>query len=139
MAQGESFTQQPVLTLAGARKAIAAAEAEALKHQWPVVIAVCDAGGNLLALARLDNAQFGSVEVAIAKARSAVAYKRSTKIWDDTLHGGRTAVLGLPGLLPSEGGEPVVVNGVIVGGIGVSGVKPGEDGQIARAGAAVLG
>jgi len=139
MAQTDNFIQQPVLTLAGARKAIAAAEAEALKNKWPVVIAVCDAGGNLIALARLDNAQFGSVEVAMAKARSAVAYKRSTRIWDETLHGGRTAVLGLPGLLPSEGGEPVLVNGVIVGGIGVSGVKPTEDGQIARAGAAVIG
>lgn len=129
---------KPVLTLAQARTLIAAAEAEATRNGWPVVIAVVDDGGHLIALARLDEAQFGSVEVATQKARAAVAFKRPTKVWDDTLHGGRLAVLGLPGVLPTEGGEPVVMDGRMVGGIGVSGVASPQDGQIARAGLAAL-
>lgn len=139
MAQPDSFTTQQTLTLAGARKALAAAEAEALKRNWAVVIAVVDAAGQLLTLARLDEAQFGSVEVAIAKARAAVAFKRPTKAWDDTLHGGRYGVLALPGVLPTEGGEPIWRDGRIVGAIGVSGVLSSQDGEVARAGVAALG
>ena len=127
-----------VLTLATARKIIAAAEAEARQHDWPVVIAVVDDGGNLISLDRLDNAQFGSVEIAIRKAKAAVAFKRPTKAWEDALAGGRQGVLGLPGVVPSEGGVPLTWKGQIVGAVGVSGVKSSEDGQIARAGAAIL-
>ena len=128
-----------VLTLASARKIIAAAEAKALQHGWPVVIAVVNDGGNLICLDRLDNAQFGSVEVAICKAKAAVAFKRPTKAWEDALAGGRQGVLGLPGVVPSEGGVPLIWEGEIIGAIGVSGVKSSEDGQIALAGAQVLG
>jgi glc operon protein GlcG len=129
---------QPSLTLAGARRVLAAAEAEALANRWPVVIAVVDTGGRLLTLARLDQAQYGSVEIALKKAEAAVAFKRPTKSWSDALVGGRQAVLSLPGVLPSEGGVPVEHDGCIIGAIGVSGVQPEQDGQIARAGAAAL-
>lgn len=138
MPDNSMVVEKAVLTLAAARKIVAAAEAEALKHAWPVVIAVVDDGGNLICLQRLDNAQFGSVDIAIRKARAAVAFKRPTKAWEDALAGGRHGVLGLPGVLPSEGGVPLTWKGQIVGAVGVSGVKSSEDGQIARAGAAIL-
>ncbi len=127
-----------VLTLATARKIIAAAEAEARQHDWPVVIAVVDDGGNLICLDRLDSAQFGSVEIAIRKAKAAVAFKRPTKAWEEALAGGRQGVLGLPGVVPSEGGVPLTWKGKIIGAIGVSGVKSSEDGQIALTGAKML-
>ncbi|MEW5892096.1 MAG: heme-binding protein [Pseudomonadota bacterium] len=126
-----------VLSLAGARRVLAAAEAEAIRQGWPVVIAVVDDGGHPLCLARLDGAQHGSVEVALAKARAAVAFKRPTRAWSEALGGGRLNVLGLPGVLPAEGGLPILHQGQIVGAIGVSGVQPHEDGQVAQAGSAV--
>ncbi|NWG87151.1 MAG: heme-binding protein [Hydrogenophilaceae bacterium] len=129
--------QKAVLTLAAAKKILAAAESEALKHQWPVVIAVVDDGGHPLCLSRLDGAQHGSVDIAIAKAQAAVAFKRPTRAWSEALTGGRLGVLGLPGVVPAEGGLPVVLDGSIIGAIGVSGVQPHEDGQVALAGTAV--
>lgn len=130
--------QKPALTLAAARVAIDAAKTEATKQAWLVVIAVVDDGGHLIALERLDGAQFGSVEIAIAKARSAVAFKRPTKAWDDVLASGRQAVLGLPGVVPTEGGVPIVVQGQIVGAVGVSGVTSPQDGQVAQVAVAAL-
>jgi uncharacterized protein GlcG (DUF336 family) len=130
--------EKPMLTLAAAKKVISAAEAEALKQGFPVVIAVVDDGGNLLCLQRLDNAQFGSVDIAIGKAKAAVAFKRPTKAWEDLLAAGQQRVLRLPGVLPSEGGVPLTWKGHIVGAIGVSGVQAFQDGQIARAGKAAL-
>jgi uncharacterized protein GlcG (DUF336 family) len=138
MPGNDMLMDKPALTLAAAKKIIAAAEAEALKQGWPVVIAVVDDGGHLICLHRLDNAQFGSVEIAMQKARSAVAFKRPTKVWEESLASGQQRVLGLPGVLPSEGGVPLVWRDRIVGGIGVSGVRSHEDGQVARAGASVL-
>ncbi|MHB8729179.1 MAG: GlcG/HbpS family heme-binding protein [Sulfuricaulis sp.] len=138
MSDNNLLTEKPALTLAAAKKIIAAAEAEALKHAWPVVIAVVDDGGHLLCLERLDNTQFGSVEIAIQKARAAMAFKRPTKVWEELLTTGQHRVLGLPGVLPSEGGLPLIWKDQIVGAIGVSGVKSSEDGQIARVGATVL-
>jgi uncharacterized protein GlcG (DUF336 family) len=132
------FPQKPALTLASARVVIDAAKTEATKQAWLVVIAVVDDGGHLIALERLDGAQFGSVEIAIAKARSAVAFKRPTKAWDDVLASGRQAVLGLPGVVPTEGGVPIVVQGQIVGAVGVSGVTSPQDGQVAQAAVAAL-
>ncbi len=139
MANNDMVNEKPALTLAATRKIIAAAEAEALKQGWPVVIAVVDDGGHLICLQRLDSAQFGSVKIAIQKARSAVAFKRPTKIWEELLASGQHRILGLPGVLSSEGGVPLTWKGQIVGAIGVSGVKSSEDGLVARAGAAVLG
>lgn len=130
---------KPALTLDVARCAVDAARVEAHRHGWRVVIAVVDDGGHLITLDRLDGAQFGSVEIAIAKARAAVAFKRPTKAWDEALAGGRLAVLGLPGLLPAEGGVPILVGDATVGAIGVSGVTSPQDGQAAAAGVAALG
>ena len=138
MPDNNMVVEKAGLTLAAAKKIVAAAEAEALKHAWPVVIAVVDDGGNLICLQRLDNAQFGSVEIAIRKARSAVAFKRPTKAWEELLANGQNRVLGLPGVLSSEGGVPLTWKGQIIGAVGVSGVKSSEDGQIARVGAAIL-
>lgn len=138
MSNNNLLTEKPALTLAAAKKIVAAAEAEALKNAWPVVIAVVDDGGNLLCLERLDNAQFASVEIAIQKARAAIAFKRPTKVWEEMLASGQQRVLNLAGVVTSEGGVPLTWKDRIVGAVGVSGVKPSEDGQIARAGAAVL-
>jgi len=131
--------QKPMLTLELAKKIAEAAESEAKKNSWPVVIAVVDDGGHLLCLHRLDEAQHGSVEIATRKAKAAVAFKRPTKSWEEALAGGRQGVLGLTGVVPAEGGVPLTYQGKIIGAIGVSGVKPNEDGQIAKAGAVVLG
>jgi len=138
MSDKNMLTEKPALTLAAAKRIITAAEAEALKNAWPVVIAVVDDGGHLLCLERLDNAQFASVEIAIQKARAAIAFKRPTKVWEEMLNSGQQRVLNLAGVVTSEGGVPLTWKGQIVGAVGVSGVKPSEDGQTARAGAAVL-
>lgn len=133
------LAQKTTLTLGGAKAVAAAAEAEAAKNRWPVVIAIVDDGGHLLVVQRMDQAQLGSIDVAIGKARSAVLFKRDTKQWEETLKGGRLAPLAFPNLLPAEGGIPIEVRGQIVGAIGVSGVKPDQDVQVARAGAAAVG
>lgn len=128
------------ISLAQARKIVAAAEVEAVKNRWPVVICVVDSGGHLLLLERLDDTQLGSVEVAQAKARSAAAFRRPTKSFQDTLAAGGEGlrVLKLPGAIPVEGGVPLVLDGKIIGAIGVSGVTSQQDGMVASAGAAVL-
>ena len=125
-------------TLDGAKKLAAAAEAEAMKNSWRVVIAIVDDGGHLVYLQRTDETQTGSIDVAIAKARGAVAYKRPTKVLEDAVAGGRNAILALPHSMPLEGGLPILVEGKLVGGIGVSGVTAQQDGQIAKAGVEAL-
>lgn len=124
------------LTLAAAKKIAAAAEAEAVRNKWNVVIVVVDDGANSVYLQRMDGTQIGSIDVAIAKAASAVKFKRPTKAFEDTLAGGRQAILKLPGAIPVEGGVPLMIDGVMIGAIGVSGVTSQQDGQIAGAGAA---
>ncbi|HEU5319165.1 MAG TPA: heme-binding protein, partial [Methylomirabilota bacterium] len=128
------------ISLDQARKALAAAEAEARKNSWNVVIAVVDSGGNLVVLQRMDSTQFGSVEVARQKAFSAAAFRRPTKVFEDAIAGGGAGlrILGLAGATPLEGGFPIVVEGRIVGAIGVSGVTGQQDAQVARAGADAL-
>ena len=133
------LADKKVLTLDGAKKVAAAAEAEAKKNNWNVVIAVVDDGGHLIYLQRIDGTQTGSIDVAIQKARTAQAFKRPTKVFEDAIAGGRNALIALHGALPLEGGLPIVVGGQLVGAIGVSGVKSTEDGQIAKAGAESLG
>lgn len=125
-----------VMTLADAKQIAAAAEAEALKNKWNVTIAVVDDGGNLLFLQRLDEAPLGSITVAQEKARTALLFKRPTKVFEEIVAGGRVAMLTLPGATPIEGGLPLVNNGQIIGAIGVSGVQSPQDAQIAQAGAA---
>ena len=126
------------MTLAAAKQIAAAAEAEAAKNKWTMVIAVIDDGGNLVYLERMDGTQIGSVDVAIQKAQSAVKFKRPTKVFEEALKGGRQAILRLPGALPVEGGVPIVVDGQVIGAIGVSGAQSTEDGQCAAAGIAAL-
>ncbi|CAG9931658.1 GlcG/HbpS family heme-binding protein [Candidatus Nitrotoga arctica] len=130
---------KPVLTLDDAKNIAAAAEAEALRNTWRVVIAIVDDGGHLLYLQRNHGTQFGSVEIAIQKARAAVAFQRPTKVTEDAVLSGRLIHLALPGALPSEGGVPLMHDNQIIGGLGISGVRSFEDGQIAQAGVAALG
>lgn len=128
-----------MLTLEDAKKIAAGAEAEAQRSEWPVVIAIVDDGGHLLYLQRLDNTQFGSINVAIEKAHAAIAFRRPTKIWEANVAEGQLRYLNLPGTLPIEGGLPIIVNGQFVGAIGVSGVRSFQDAQIAQAGIDALG
>jgi uncharacterized protein GlcG (DUF336 family) len=128
------MANKPVLTLEDAKRIAAAAEAEALSNEWLVVIAVVDDGGHLLYLQRSHDTQFGSVETAIAKAHAAVAFKRPTKASEDAVLGGRLIHLALPGVIPAEGGVPLVRDNVVIGGLGISGVRSFQDGQIAQAG-----
>jgi glc operon protein GlcG len=126
------------LSLDVAKKLAAAAAAEAIKNKWNVAIAVVDDGSSLVYLERLDETQTGSIEVAIQKAKTAVSFKRPTKVLEDALMGGRTLILSLPGAMPIEGGVPIVVDEQIIGAIGVSGVTAQQDGQIAKAGTDAL-
>ncbi len=122
-------------------KAIAAAaEAEALKHNWPVTIAIVDDGGHLLALQRLDGAAPVSAHIAPAKAHTAALGRRETKVYEDVINGGRTSFLSAPeikGML--EGGVAIIKDGQCIGAVGVSGVKSNEDAQVAKAGIAAIG
>lgn len=125
---------KPILSLEDAKRVAAAAEAEARNNEWKVVIAVVDDGGHLLYLQRSHDTQFGSVETAIAKAHAAVAFQRPTKASEDAVTSGRLIHLALPGVIPAEGGVPLVREGTVVGGLGISGVRSFQDGQIAQAG-----
>jgi glc operon protein GlcG len=128
------MNNKTALTLDDAKTISAACEAEAERNNWRVAIAIVDDGGHLIHLLRLDNTQFGSVEVAIGKARSAIAFRRPTKVWEDQITEGRLRYLGLPGALPVEGGLPIEASGQFIGAVGVSGVRSHQDAQIAQAG-----
>jgi len=130
----------PAITLEQAKKAMASAEAEARKNNWNVVIAIVDSGGNIVMLQRLDDTQFGSIDVARQKAHTAVAFRRPTKVFQDLIAQGgvNLRLLKLEGASPLEGGVPIVLGGKIVGAIGVSGVTSQQDAQIAQAGADAL-
>ena len=124
------------ISLEQAKKVMAGAEAEAKKNNWPVVIVVLDSGGQLVMLQRLDNAQWGSVDIAKEKARSAVALRRPTKALQDLIaQGGANLRLLTIGYSVLEGGIPIIVDGKVIGGVGVSGVTSQQDAQIAKAGA----
>jgi len=130
---------KPELELSDIKRIAAAAEAEALKNQWAVTIAIVDDGGHLLWLQRHDGAPPVSAHIAPAKARTAAVGRRESKGYEDIINGGRTAFLSAPtleGLL--EGGVPIMKNGQCLGAVGVSGVKSNEDAQIANAGIAAL-
>ncbi len=128
---------KPVLTLGAAKKIAAAAEAEANKRGATVVIAVVDDGGHLILLERLDDTQVASVEVGIGKARTAAIFRRPSRVFEEQIRNGRAATLVLPGATPLQGGVPLLVDGRVIGAIGVSGNTPQEDEDIALAGAAV--
>ena len=123
------------ITLDQAKKVMAGAEAEAKKNGWPVVIVILDSGGNLVMLQRLDNAQWGSVDIAKEKARSAVALRRPTKVFQDLIaQGGANLRLLNIGYSVLEGGIPIIADGKVIGSIGVSGVTSQQDAQTAQAG-----
>jgi len=128
------------LELADLKAIAAAAEAEALKNQWAVTIAIADAGGHLLWLQRLDGAPPISAHIAPAKAHTAALGRRESRIYEEVINGGRVSFLSAPeirGML--EGGVPIMKDGTCLGAVGVSGVKSNEDAQIARAGIAAIG
>lgn len=128
------------INFAQAKEVLAAAEAEAAKQNFTVAIAIVDTAGKLVAFSKGDNTQAASVEVSEAKAVSAVGYKRPTKAFQDTVAAGGVGlrVLTLPGAVAAEGGVPLVVDGKIIGAIGVSGMTSEQDGVVAAAGVAAL-
>jgi glc operon protein GlcG len=130
---------KPILTLEDVKKIAAAAEAEAVANKWAVVISIVDDGGHLLWLQRLDGVAPVSAYIAPAKAKTAALGRRESKIYEDMINNGRVSFTTAPhieGML--EGGVPIIVDGHVVGAVGVSGVKSTEDAQIAKAGIAAL-
>jgi uncharacterized protein GlcG (DUF336 family) len=138
LAAQAQLADKKALTLDGAKKVAAAAEAEAMKNKWNVVIAVVDDGGHLIYLQRMDGTQTGSIDVAIGKARTAMAFKRPTKVFDELAKTRPSIVTLGADVILLEGGIPITVGGQIIGGIGVSGVTSQQDAQIAEAGLATL-
>jgi len=136
MAQAQ-LIEKTALTLDGAKKIAAVAEAKAKAEGARVVIAVVDEGGSLILLQRLDDTQVASVNVGIDKARTAAIYRRPSKVFEDQVKNGRVSALALHGAVALQGGVPIIVNGKVIGAIGVSGETPTQDEDIAIAGAAV--
>jgi len=130
---------QLALAIDDAKRMAAAARAEAAANKWNVVIAIVDDGGHLMYLERMDNTQKGSSRIAVAKARTAIMFRRPSLALEQAVAGGRVAVMTLPGATTVEGGLPIIVDGQYVGAIGVSGVQSSQDGQIAKAGLDALG
>lgn len=128
------------ITLEQARKISAAAQSEARRNGWLMVVAIMDPGGHLILLERMDDAQFGSVQVAQDKARSAVAFRRPTRVFHEMLAAGGEGLrmLGMSGAVPIDGGLPIIHQGSVIGGIGVSGGTSAQDGQVAQAGLAAV-
>jgi uncharacterized protein GlcG (DUF336 family) len=126
------------LTLEDVKKIAAAAEAEAAKNHWAVCIAIVDDGGHLLWFQRLNGAAPASVEISQGKATSAALRRRATKSDEDMVNNGRVSALSMPGITFLEGGVPIMVDGDMIGAVGVSGVKSSEDAQIAEAGIKAL-
>jgi len=137
MLASAQLVDKKALTLEAAKRIAAAAEAEARKNSWTMVIAIVDEGGHLMYLERIDETQTGSIRIAVEKARSAVAFKRPTKVWEDALAGGRQAILGVHGAVPIEGGVPLMAGNKVIGAIGVAGGSTAQDGQVAKAGAEI--
>ena len=127
----------PPIGIEGARAVMAAAESEAAKNNWSVVISIIDSGGNLVMLHRHNDVQLSSIEISQGKAKTALMFKRPSKVLDDAISSGGAGLrfLALKEIVPLEGGLPIVADGKIIGAIGVSGVLSSQDTQVARAGA----
>ena len=127
----------PPIGLEAAKKAMAAAEAEAVKNNWPMAIVILDSTGHIVMLHRLDNTQYGSIHVAEDKAHTALDFKRPSKVFEDLVAQGGIGMrtLGLRGATPLEGGVPIIADGKIIGAVGVSGATAQQDGQVAKVGA----
>jgi uncharacterized protein GlcG (DUF336 family) len=126
------------LVLDDVKRIAAAAEAAAIARGWAVSIAICDAGGHALWLQRMDGAPLMSAAVAPEKARTSVLTGKPSKAFEEMVNNGRFAALAMP-VVPLEGGEPIIIDGVVIGAVGVSGVKAGEDALVAQAGVMALG
>ena len=136
---GISLPKRPTLTLEAARVALAAAEAEAKRNDWRVVIAVVDEAGHAVLVARLDGAQWSSVQTAVQKARAATAWKRPTRLLEESINDGRIAFATISqGMALLQGGVPIDVDGTIIGAVGVSGVRASDDEIVATAGVNAL-
>lgn len=133
-AQQVQLPTEKRLTLSAARLIADTIEAEAKKNNWLVTFVVMDAGAHPILMHRMDGCQLGSIELATRKASAAIVYKRETKAFEERMASGQLSTLAFPGVFPSEGGVPVVVDGVIIGSVGVSGVTSAQDGQLAKAG-----
>ena len=125
------------ISLDAAKKVMAAAEAEAMKNNWPMAIVILDSSGHTVMLHKFDNTQYGSIRVAEDKAHTALDFRRPSKVFEDLVAQGGIGMrtLGLHGATPIEGGFPIVVDGKIIGAIGASGGTAPQDGQVAKAGA----
>ena len=128
-----------VLTQAEVSQILAAARSEAQANQWAVSIAIVDDGGHPLAFERLDGASPASAYIATEKARTSALGRRESRHYEEMVNGGRTAFLSAPQLTCLEGAVPIIVDGQVIGAVGVSGVKSDQDAQVARAGAQCLG
>jgi glc operon protein GlcG len=141
LAQGawaQTVVDRKALTLAGAQGVVEVALAAAKVNQLRQSIAVLDEGGNLVAFARMDDAQLAGVQMAIGKARTALMFQDPSKDFADRIAAGQLNVLALPGMLPADGGQPLIYDGKIIGAVGVSGASPTQDGQTALKAAASL-
>lgn len=132
------LVDRKVLTIAAVKAIMNAAEAEAVRNNWNVSIAIVDAHGELLAFRRMDNASIASVDISQGKARTAARLRRPTKMLADAMASGNVAFLSVDGITALQGGLPIEVGGVVIGGIGVSGVTSVQDEQVAAAGVAAL-
>jgi len=148
-ANGPALAQQPTaatppygppITLDDAKRAMAAAELEAAKNSWQVAITILDSGGNIVIFHKLDNAQLSSITTSDGKARTALNFKRPSKALDDAIAAGGAGLrlLAVKDITPLEGGLPILVDGKIIGAIGVAGALSSQDAQIAKAGADAL-
>jgi glc operon protein GlcG len=126
----------PPITLDQAKRAMAAAELEAAKNSWQVAVTILDSGGNLVMFHKVDNTQLASIGASEGKARTALTYKRPSKVLDDALAAGGAGLrlLAIKDLTPLEGGLPILVDGKIIGAVGVSGALSSQDAQVGKAG-----
>lgn len=134
----QQLSVKRALNLAVAKAIAAAAEKEAMANKWAMFITIIDDTGTVLFVERIDDAQIGSYEVSMQKAQTALKFRRPTKAFEDLVNGGRPAVARLPGVLPIEGGVPLMADGKVIGAIGVSGGASSQDAQVAMAGVAAL-
>jgi glc operon protein GlcG len=124
------------ISLAMAKQVMLAAEADAARNAWPMVIAIVDSTGHLVMLQRMEQAQYGSIAIAQLKAETALNFRRPTKVFEDAIAAGGQGlrIVSMPNVLALEGGLPILVDGNVIGAIGVSGMQSGQDAQVARAG-----
>ena len=126
------------ITLEAAKSMMAAGEAEARKNGWNVCIAIVDANGGLIMFQKLDDTQNGSIAVSQGKARTAALFKRPSRLLEEMIAGGKTAFLSVEGIVPLQGGVPVIADGKVIGAVGVSGVTSAQDEQVATAAVGAL-